>query len=129
MSENPIKPTFSEMEVLQVLWKVGSTTVKEVNTLLSEKKARGYTTTLKIMQIMAEKGLLNRESHGKVHIYSPAYEEDKVKNSMLNSMVDSVFEGAAMQMVIQALGNYKPNESEISELKALLAKYENQQNQ
>jgi BlaI family transcriptional regulator, penicillinase repressor len=129
MSDNPIKPTFSEMEILQVLWKLGSTTVKEVNTYLSEKKVRGYTTTLKIMQIMAEKGLLSREANGKVHIYSPVFEESTIKNTMVNSMVDTVFEGAAMQMVIQALGNYKPNELEITELKALLAMYENQKKQ
>ncbi len=129
MTDNPIKPTFSEMEILQVLWKLGSTTVKEVNTYLSEKKVRGYTTTLKIMQIMAEKGLLSREANGKVHIYSPVFEESTIKNTMVNSMVDTVFEGAAMQMVIQALGNYKPNELEITELKALLAMYENQKKQ
>lgn len=124
MTEIQLRPTLSEMEILQVLWKAGPSTVKEVNATLNEKKLRGYTTTLKIMQIMADKGLLKREACGKVHIYTPVHKEEMVKSSMLNSIVDNVFEGAAMQLVIQALGNYRPNEVEITELKALLASFE-----
>ncbi|MCC6815354.1 MAG: BlaI/MecI/CopY family transcriptional regulator [Saprospiraceae bacterium] len=124
MSDQILKPTHSEMEILQILWKNGSSSVKEVNTILGEKKPRGYTTTLKIMQIMAEKGLLSREANGKLHVYTPTISEYKTKSTVLNSMVDQVYEGAAMQMVIQALGNYRPNEDEINELKALIAKFE-----
>ncbi|NOT36331.1 MAG: BlaI/MecI/CopY family transcriptional regulator [Saprospiraceae bacterium] len=127
MSEIQIKPTISEMEILQVLWKTGPSTVKEINAILNEKKLRGYTTTLKIMQIMAEKGLLEREAQGKVHIYKSVYSEDIIKSSVLHTMVDNVFEGAAMQLVIQTLGNYRPSGEEINELKALLAQFEENQ--
>ncbi|MEP7195959.1 MAG: BlaI/MecI/CopY family transcriptional regulator [Saprospiraceae bacterium] len=124
MSESLLKPTNSEMEILQVFWKQGASTVKDINTVLNEKKARGYTTTLKIMQIMADKGLLNRIPQGKLHIYNSAFTEEDIKSRMVDSLIEQVFEGAAMDMVMQALGNYSPSASEISELKELLARME-----
>ncbi|MFN8279778.1 MAG: BlaI/MecI/CopY family transcriptional regulator [Saprospiraceae bacterium] len=122
-----LRPTQAELEILQVLWKCGASTVKQVNEYLNEKKPRGYTTTLKLMQIMAEKGLVDRTADGKMHIYTARYAEDQVKKSVVSSLVDQVFEGAAMELVIQALGNYKPSHEEISELKSLLDQLENNQ--
>ncbi len=124
MTDNNLKPTQSELEILQVLWKNGPSTVKKVNEILSEKKQKGYTTTLKLMQIMSEKGLVDRKADGKLHVYSACYKENQVKKSMISNIVEQVFEGAAMEMVIQTLGNYKPNATEISELKELLLKFE-----
>lgn len=122
-----LRPTQAELEILQVLWKAGASTVKQVNEYLNEKKPRGYTTTLKLMQIMAEKRLVDRIAEGKLHIYTARYAEDQVKKSVVSSLVDQVFEGAAMELVIQALGNYKPSHEEISELKSLLNQLENNQ--
>ncbi len=118
------KPTPSEMEILQILWKNGPSSVKQVNEILSEKKPKGYTTTLKIMQIMADKGMVSRESEGKLHIYAANYDETQVKKSAVNNMVEQVFEGAAMELVLQTLGNYKPTHDEIKELKELLSQFE-----
>ncbi|MEO6189498.1 MAG: BlaI/MecI/CopY family transcriptional regulator [Saprospiraceae bacterium] len=128
MTDQNIKPTQSEFEILQVLWKLGPSTVKRVNEALNEKKPKGYTTTLKIMQIMAEKALVTRVLDGKFHIYTASHKELQVKKTLVSNIVDQVFEGAAMELVIQTLGNYKPSPLEIIELKELIAQYEKTKN-
>ncbi len=125
----PIKPTESEYEVLQSLWKNGPSTVRQVNEELSRKREVGYTTTLKIMQIMHEKGLLSREKSGKTHIYQAEISQSATQQAMLDRFVERTFEGSAMQLVMQALGNHKASPEELSQIRAYLDELENQQEQ
>jgi len=113
-------PTESELEILQVLWEKGASTVREVNALLNEKREVGYTTTLKIMQIMTEKGLVTRNTESRTHIYESAVRENTTQTNLLDSFIEKTYRGSAMQMVMQVLGNKKASPDEISELKKLI---------
>jgi BlaI family transcriptional regulator, penicillinase repressor len=118
-----IKPSESELAILQVLWKQGPSTVKEVNEALSQDKATGYTTTLKLMQIMFEKALVSRTSEGakgRSHIYQAAVSEAKISNHLLDSFIKKVFDGSAAKLVLNALGKGKTSEAEIREIRKLL---------
>lgn len=125
MKENKknIEPTKSELEILQVLWQHGPSTVRFVNDKLNEQgREVNYTTTLKLMQIMAEKEILKRDESSMKHIYSPAQEEEKTKGYLLNRFVDTMFNGSASQLMMQLLGNKKPSKKELQEIKKLLDK-------
>src|SRR5882757_7201507 len=99
------EPTRSELEILQVLWKHGPSTVRFVNDHLNEQKREvQYTSTLKLMQIMVEKGLLKRDERQMKHIYSPAAEESKTKNFLLERFVDTMYNGSASSLMMQLLG-------------------------
>ena len=114
------KPTESELEVLKVLWQMGRATVKQVNEEINKTKETGYTTTLKIMQIMFEKGLVSKNAEGKQHIFEAKIGEKDTQKSLLNRFIDSTFQGNAMSLVMQALGNHHASEEELSELKKLI---------
>ncbi|MFY8000465.1 MAG: BlaI/MecI/CopY family transcriptional regulator [Candidatus Kapaibacteriota bacterium] len=117
------KPTDAELEILQVLWKSGSATVREVNEALNKQQGDdsiGYTTTLKFMQIMADKGLLTRDESQRSHIYSASVRENDVQSAFVSKMLNSVFRGSAMQLVVQALGTSKPSNAELQQIRALL---------
>jgi BlaI family transcriptional regulator, penicillinase repressor len=118
------KPTESELEVLKVLWQMGRATVKQVNEEINKTKETGYTTTLKIMQIMFEKGLLSKNADGKQHIFEAKIGEEDTQKSLLNRFIDSTFQGNAMSLVMQALGNHHASEEELSELKKLIQQLE-----
>ncbi|MCF8324168.1 MAG: BlaI/MecI/CopY family transcriptional regulator [Leadbetterella sp.] len=118
------KPTESELEVLKVLWQMGSATVKQVNEEINKTKETGYTTTLKIMQIMFEKGLVSKNADGKQHIFEAKIGEEDTQKSLLNRFIDSTFQGNAMSLVMQALGNHHASEEELSELKKLIQQLE-----
>ena len=118
------KPTESELEVLKVLWQIGRATVKQVNEEINKTKETGYTTTLKIMQIMFEKGLLSKNADGKQHIFEAKIGEEETQKSLLNRFIDSTFQGNAMSLVMQALGNHHASEEELSELKKLIQQLE-----
>ena len=120
-------PTESEMEILQILWQNGSCTVREVNEILSENKEVGYTTTLKIMQIMADKAIVLRDTSSRTHIYTAAIDQEKTQNSMLNTFISKTFGGSASSLVLQALGNHQTNDTELQEIKELIEKIENSQ--
>jgi len=114
------RPTESELEILQVLWEKGPSTVREVNAILNEKREVGYTTSLKIMQIMTEKGLVTRNTDSRTHIYQSAVRENATQTNLLDSFIEKTYRGSAMQMVMQVLGNKKASPDEISELKKLI---------
>jgi BlaI family transcriptional regulator, penicillinase repressor len=123
------KPTDAELEILHVLWNIGSATVRAVNDRLNSKVQEntttttiGYTTTLKFMQIMAEKGLLTRDESERSHVYAAAVREDEVQSAFVHKMLTSVFRGSAMQLVVQALGTSKPSRNELKQIRALLDK-------
>jgi predicted transcriptional regulator len=118
------KPTESELEVLKVLWQMGRATVKQVNEEINKTKETGYTTTLKIMQIMFEKGLVSKNADGKQHIFEAKIGEGDTQKSLLNRFIDSTFQGNAMSLVMQALGNHHASEEELSELKKLIQQLE-----
>lgn len=124
MKEKLPKPTEGELEVLRIIWEQGPSTVREVNHQLSSVKEVGYTTTLKIMQIMSEKGLLVRDTSGKTHIYRAAVSQQKTQQQLLNRLMENAFGGSAMELVMQALGNKKSTSEEINEIRAFLDRLE-----
>lgn len=121
------KPTDAELKILQVLWAHGPSSVRFVNDILSERKEVGYTTTLKLMQIMAEKGIVKRDTRSRTHIYIPAVEKEVTQGTLLNSFIETTFQGSAMNLVMQALGNHKTTEKELAEIKALIDQIEKSQ--
>ena len=119
-----MKPTNAELEILQVIWLHGPVSVRFVNDELNRKKQVGYTTTLKLMQIMTEKGLLKRSEKGRKHIYNVVLKEKEAKSLLLDKFVKTAFGGSAMDLVMQALGNHQTTPDELEELKALIDKIE-----
>ena len=118
------KPTDSELEILQILWENGASSVRSVNDQLNANREVGYTTTLKIMQIMAEKGLVTRNTDSRTHIYTAAVAEAEARQNLLEKFVDTTFRGSAMSLVMQALGNHKASSEELAEIKDLIRKME-----
>ena len=114
------RPTEGELEILQVLWEKNIASVREVHEELIKGKEAGYTTTLKLMQIMFEKGLVSRDSSSKIHIYKPVVSKEKTQTLFLNKMIDSLFAGSSAQLVMQALGNHKASKEELDEIRNYL---------
>jgi predicted transcriptional regulator len=120
-SAKEITPTKSEMDVLQVLWKLGPSTVRIVHETLNEQKdAVQYTSTLKLMQVMAEKGMLARDETNMKHIYSALLEEKKTKGFILERLVDSLYDGSVSNLMIALLGNDKTSKKELQKVKEML---------
>lgn len=122
MASKYVKPTESELEILQILWLKGLATVREVHEELAKFKDVGYTTTLKLMQIMHEKGLVKRDESMRTHVYQPAVNKEKTQKHLLTKMIDSLFGGSSTQLVLQALGNGegKASAEEIEQIQTLL---------
>jgi predicted transcriptional regulator len=120
----PAEPTKSELEILQVLWDKGPSTVREVNNELLKQRDVNYTTTLKQMQIMADKRLLNRDQGQMKHIYSVAVEEQKLKAHLLDKFVDSMYKGSASKLVMQLIGNKSTSREDLREIKDMIKKLE-----
>lgn len=118
------KPTDAEMEILLILWDKGASSVRDINDILNQKRDVGYTTTLKLMQIMYEKGLAKRDAGARTHIYTAGVRESETKNHMISDFVNVAFRGSAMSLVMQALGNSETSRQELDELKDLIAKLE-----
>lgn len=121
------KPTDAELKILHVLWERGPSTVRTVNDALNAHRDVGYTTTLKIMQIMYEKGLLTREEDGRTHIYAAAVPQEETQATLLQQFVDTAFRGSAMKLVMQALGNHEASAAELDQIKALIKQIEQDQ--
>jgi predicted transcriptional regulator len=115
-----IKPTESELEILQVLWKKGLATVREVHEDLAALKDAGYTTTLKLMQIMNEKGLVKRDDSMRTHVYQAAVSKEKTQKHLLGKMIDSLFGGSSTQLVIRALGESKATPEELEKIQEMI---------
>ena len=115
-----VRPTESELEILQVLWDKENATVREVHEILLLSKDAGYTTTLKLMQIMHEKGLVSRDDSSKTHIYQPAVSREKTQKHFVGKMINNLFSGSPAQLVMQALGNHKASRDELEEIQKLL---------
>jgi BlaI family transcriptional regulator, penicillinase repressor len=118
------KPTDSELEILGVLWQNGSSTVKAVNEILNEKREVGYTTTLKLLQIMYEKGLVERDENERSHVYKPKIKENEMQKVLLDKLLESAFNGSAANLVMQALGNSKTSKDELRQIREYINKIE-----
>jgi BlaI family transcriptional regulator, penicillinase repressor len=119
-----IKPTEGELEILNILWQRGASTVREVHEELVKKKEAGYTTTLKLMQIMYDKKLLKRDANARSHIFTAAVSQKDAQVQMLDKMIHTAFNGSAASLVMQALGNYKASADELEQIKQYLAEME-----
>jgi BlaI family transcriptional regulator, penicillinase repressor len=121
--EPAAEPTKSELEILQVLWKHGPSTVRFVNDQLNEQKREvQYTSTLKLMQIMVEKALLDRDESQMKHVYSAALEEGKAKSALLERFVNTLYEGSASSLMMHLIGHKKTSKKELEQIKELLKK-------
>ena len=120
MSTKTIKPTESELEILQVLWEKDQASVREVHEELLQSKDVGYTTTLKLMQIMFEKGLVKRDDSYKTHIYQASVSKEKTQKHLVGKMINTLFGGSPAELVLQALGNHKASPAELEEIQRLL---------
>jgi BlaI family transcriptional regulator, penicillinase repressor len=119
-------PTKSEMDVLQVLWTNGPSTVRFVHDFLNtQKDAVQYTSTLKLMQVMAEKGMLTRDESSMKHIYSPVLDEEKTKGTMLGKFLDNMYQGSVSNLVMALLDNEKTSKKELQLLKEMADKLGN----
>lgn len=114
------EPTQAELEILQILWQHGPVPVRFVNDRLQEKRAVGYTTTLKLLQIMMEKRLVTRQSSGRGHLYRANLAREEVQDHMVGRLIDTAFSGSAMNLVMQALGHQQPTAAEIEQLREML---------
>jgi BlaI family penicillinase repressor len=124
MRQTPQKPTASELEILRVLWLRGPSTVREVHEALSEKKSLGYTTVLKLLQIMTTKGTVRRNETQRAHVYEACLPAEQTKRQIAGDMLQRVFEGSASQLMMHALAGGKASADEIHELRRLLDEYE-----
>jgi predicted transcriptional regulator len=116
-----LTPTKTEMDVLQVLWQYGPSTVRFVHDKVNEQKeAVIYTSTLKLMQVMKEKGMLERDETNMKHVYSAAVEESKIKGNMLGRFVDSMYNGSPSDLMVALLGNDKTSADELKKIRELL---------
>ena len=125
------RPTNSELEILRVLWDRGPATVRDVHELISAARPglTGYTTILKLMQIMTEKGLLERDEAERAHVYKPRVAREKTQRAIVGHMLDRVFSGSAADLMMQALAAKPTSPAEIKEMREMLARYEKEQKQ
>ena len=123
MSDLP-KPTEAELEILGVLWTRGPSTVRQVHEALDGTKKTGYTTALKLMQIMADKGLLRRDESARAHIYEPVLPQAETQRRLVDDLVERAFAGSAAGLVLQALEKKRATPEELDEIRALLDRME-----
>jgi len=118
------KPTASELEILHVLWERGPSTVREVHQALSDKRPIGYTSVLKLMQIMTAKRTLRRNEEQRAHVYEAVQPAEKTKRQLALDVLQRVFDGSASQLMMHALADRKGSKEEVDELRRLLNDYE-----
>jgi BlaI family transcriptional regulator, penicillinase repressor len=124
MKQNPRRPTDAELTILQVLWDRGHTTVREVYKILNSGKVVGYTTVLKLMQIMTDKGLVERDENCRPQLYRPCLPREQTERQLIKDLVDRAFGGSAKRLVMQALEVKKASPSELAQIEKLLDKLE-----
>jgi predicted transcriptional regulator len=114
------KPTEAELEILRVLWEQGACTVRDVHEVLHRRDGTGYTTALKQLQIMFDKGLVERDESQRAHVYRAAVSKERTQKKFLSDMLQRVFDGSPSRLVLQALGDHKASREELQEIRALL---------
>ncbi len=120
-------PTKAELAILQVLWRQGPCTVREVQEILTQERPTGYTTVLKLMQIMAQKGLVDRDESQRTHVYKSKRPQSQVQRQMVRDLLDRAFEGSASRLVLQALDGRKANKEELKEIRKILDQMEGEE--
>lgn len=123
MSQLPM-PTDAELAILRVLWTRGPSTVRQVHEALSSQQNTGYTTVLKLMQIMAEKGLADRDETERAHVYHPRWSEQKTQRQLVGDLLDRAFGGSSSQLVLQALSSKKASHQELAAIRHMLDELE-----
>lgn len=124
MDKQIYKPSDAELEILQILWEVKEARVKDIFEKLNQEREVGYTTVLKTMQIMHEKGVLEREAQGKSHIYRTNLKKEEIQEKFLDKILNKVYHGSAFNLVMSALGNYNASSQELEQIKELIKKQE-----
>jgi BlaI family penicillinase repressor len=120
----PLRPTDAELAILRVLWQRGPSTVKEVHEELSRRSPTVYTTTLKMLQIMAEKGLVERDEAQRAHLYRATSREDATQAQLVGDLLDRAFDGSAARLVVRALSTRAASGAELAEIRELLDRLE-----
>jgi BlaI family transcriptional regulator, penicillinase repressor len=120
----PPRPTDAELAILRVLWRLGPSSVRQVMEELNRQQPAGYTTVLKMLQIMTEKGLVEREEEGRLHVYEPIQTESETQRQLLGDLLDRAFNGSARQLVLQALATKPASPEELAEIRRLLDQLE-----
>ena len=123
-----IKPTDAELEILEILWEKGPSSVRDIHNVLKNKRDLFYTTTLKTMQLMVEKGLLTRDTTQRSHIYDVSINKQTVEKTLIEKLANSVFKGSSSRLIMSALGHSKPSKEELDEIKALIEKMDPNEN-
>jgi BlaI family transcriptional regulator, penicillinase repressor len=124
VDRQPPRPTDAELAILRVLWERGPSTVRDVHDDLNQNAPTGYTTVLKLLQIMTEKGLVVRDETQRAHIYEARYSEQKTQRQLLSDLADRAFGGSAAKLVMQALSGRKTNSDELNAIRNLLDRLE-----
>jgi predicted transcriptional regulator len=120
MTRTPQRPTEAELEILRVLWERGPSTVRQVHESLAEQRETGYTTTLKLMQIMADKGLVTRDESARTHVYTAKASQETTQRQLVNDLVDRAFGGSAAELVLRALSSHTTSDDELDEIRKLI---------
>lgn len=120
MAKSLPRPTDAELAILRVLWERGPATVRQVHDALAGDRATGYTTTLKLMQIMAEKGLVTRDESARTHVYEARVSRDRTQRQLVSDLIDRAFGGSAAALVLQALSAQPASDEELGEIRRLI---------
>src|SRR5712691_4796088 len=118
------QPTAVELEILRILWELGPSPVREIHARLAESKGTNYSTTVKMLSVMLTKGLVKRDDEATPHVYRAALTRDRAGKKILSELIEKVYEGSAMSLVLQALANGKASREEIDEARKLLDEME-----
>jgi predicted transcriptional regulator len=114
------RPTDAELAILRVLWERGPSTVRHVHELLLRERPAAYTTTLKLLQIMTEKGLVSRDERDRSHIYHPRLSEEQTQRQLVRDLLDRAFAGSSLKLVMQALAARRASPDELTEIRRLI---------
>jgi len=120
----PPRPTDAELAILRVLWDLGPSTVRDVHERLGQQRRVGYTTVLKLLQIMNDKGLVRRDQSSRSHVYEATCSQEQTQGQLVGDLLDRAFGGSAMQLVVQALSSKKVSNQELAEIRQLLDEIE-----
>lgn len=120
MTRTPQRPTEAELEILRVLWERGPSTVRQVHELLAAARETGYTTTLKLMQIMTDKGLVTRDESARTHVYVARVSQETTQRQLVNDLVQRAFGGSAAELVLRALSSHETSDEELLEIRKLI---------
>jgi predicted transcriptional regulator len=127
VTEKRTRPTDSETEILAVLWEQGPSTVRQVHEVVGERRGVGYTTVLKLLQIMTDKGLVERKAQGRSHVYRTAAPREQTQSRLVDDLVDRAFGGSATALVMRALGSRSSSPEELAEIRKMLDEMEQQE--